>query len=225
MNRRNNGHARRYFAGLIAVFLLSLWATGTTANPVAFMIELETAATGRVSVYTLPDGWGHPFTYAYQWDGVIGHSPEMVDATLTLTLTGDGEPIVGWPAEEIWLEATSGNLLTCVQGACADHPTDAQGQTTFTLPLLAGGHTALDLNARIYGVVSGEPGLQSLVDVQVNSPDLSGDLVVNLTDVAMFASQYMVPGGYTYAADLYWDGRLNLSDLALMAAGFATGCP
>jgi hypothetical protein len=220
---RHLPHRRSAF--LVAALVVGLWTAVSAANPIAFTIELQTAAPGRVSVYTLPDGTGHPLTEAFLWDGTVGHPPEIVDATLTLTVTGDGEPIVGWPADDIWIEATSGNWVTCWLGACADHETDIHGQTTFTLPILAGGHTALEMNARIYGVVSGEPGLESLVDVQFNSPDLSGDLTVDLTDVAMFASHYVGPSGYGYAADLYWDGRLNLTDLALMAQGLFVNCP
>jgi len=56
-----------------------------------------------------------------------------------------------------------------------------------------------------------------------NSPDLNGDLVVNLSDIILFARIYW--GEYSYAADFYWDGQVNLSDLAMMIGTRGRTCP
>jgi hypothetical protein len=61
------------------------------------------------------------------------------------------------------------------------------------------------------------------MDIQFNSSDINGDLVVNLVDVGAFAGAYV--GGYAYFADFYWDGILNLSDVARLAATFGEICP
>jgi hypothetical protein len=50
----------------------------------------------------------------------------------------------------------------------------------------------------------------------VNSPDLNGDLAVDLADVALFAQDYFGP--YNYRSDLCWDGRVGaLNDLTYIA--------
>ena len=49
----------------------------------------------------------------------------------------------------------------------------------------------------------------------VNSPDLNGDLLVNLADLSLFAQDYFGP--YNYRSDLRWDGDLDLGDLVVFA--------
>jgi len=61
------------------------------------------------------------------------------------------------------------------------------------------------------------------LDIQVNSPDINGDLRVNLTDVVLFTMLYHGP--YDYAGDFYYDGVLNLSDIVMMARGQGKTCP
>jgi len=44
-----------------------------------------------------------------------------------------------------------------------------------------------------------------------------------LTDVVLFSG--IMFGDYDYAADFYWDGVVNLSDLVLLAQGVTADCP
>jgi hypothetical protein len=64
-----------------------------------------------------------------------------------------------------------------------------------------------------------DPGL----DIQFNSADLSGDLVVNLTDLGIFAGDFN--GAYAYRSDFRWDGALNLADVGLFAGAVGASCP
>jgi hypothetical protein len=170
-----------------------------------------------VSVFTVPDGSGQPLSSARLLGGTV------VDATIRLRLeTEEGEPIVGFPAEEIWLETTEGGLVTCLHGAIADAPTDDDGWTSFSHAVFGGGASdpALgEVTAVAVNCVHYHPGRTILF----NSPDLSGDLVVNLADAVLFAGALY--GEYRYAADLYWDGQIDLVDLTLMSSGYGARCP
>jgi hypothetical protein len=65
-----------------------------------------------------------------------------------------------------------------------------------------------------------DPGM----DIQFNSADINGDLVVNLVDVGAFSGPYG-SGTYQYALDFRWDGVLNLADVARLSVGLGTTCP
>jgi hypothetical protein len=59
------------------------------------------------------------------------------------------------------------------------------------------------------------------LEMLFNSSDISGDRVVNLTDLGLFAGDF---GGTAYRSDFRWDGVVNLSDLGLFADTFGTAC-
>jgi len=135
--------------------------------------------------------------------------------------------LAGFPREDIWLH--SSGLVPCVGGTSVDADTDEDGWAIFALPPRAGGSTDS----------SGEPaGLwvycngdvlrdenYDLIEVPIvlNSPDINGDLEVNLSDVGMFAADFFGP--YSFRSDFYWDGMLNLADVGRMASGMGSGCP
>ena len=56
-----------------------------------------------------------------------------------------------------------------------------------------------------------------------NSPDIDGNLIVNLGDLGLFADNFF--GEYDFRSDFYWDGVLNLSDVGRMATTFGEVCP
>lgn len=63
---------------------------------------------------------------------------------------------------------------------------------------------------------------QKYVELFVNSPDIDGNLVVNLQDVVLFSSD--MSGTYNFRSDFNFDGIINLSDLAFLAGGMGTTC-
>lgn len=178
---------------------------------------------GAVSAYTLPDGTGDPLSNAFQWDGVPGHAPVRVDATINYTLLYYGDPVYNYPREDMWLATTLGGLVLCPGGSIADRNTDEYGQTTFSQALFAGGATDPAAGEECVVYVNGTVCPNDGLDIQFNSPDLNRDLVVDLSDVVIFATIFAA--GYDYAADYYWDGTINLSDTVLMAKGLGVGCP
>ena len=98
--------------------------------------------------------------------------------------------------------------------------------TTVILPLRGGGHgTAADFALAAPGVFC---ALNHDAGLLVNSPDLNGDLLVNLADVALFAQDIFGP--YNYRSDLRWDEgffgrRVNLSDVTVFAVAMQSHPP
>lgn len=173
---------------------------------------------GDTALLILPDGSGPPLTSAYRSDRV------QMDASITLTLYSSCPPtgaMVDYPAEDMWLESTSGSLVFCAGGSIADGPTDAQGITTWTGPLSGGGWDSGSL--MIFLATGDALGFWNL-PLLINSPDLNGDLTVNLQDVALFAGDFFSPQ-YDFRSDLHYDHVVNLSDLSVMTGVVGKSCP
>lgn len=169
---------------------------------------------GEASLFVRPDGQGKAFDEAYAWGGIA------VDATITLELIGfSGDPIENFPWEDIWIASGDDGLIICNLGACPEDNTDANGHTSWTMPLRGGGHSEENCWVLVNGAAIGGPG----IPLHFNSADISGDLIVNLTDIALFAEDFF--GDYDYRCDFYYDGELNLSDLSLLAQSILASCP
>jgi hypothetical protein len=176
-----------------------------------------TAAVEPVSVFTVPNGSGQPLDNVYTFGGVA------TDATIFLTLLdGMGTPVTDYPLEDLWLETTYYGLAICAEGTVADANTDENGETTFSQSVFGGGHTDPAANERTHVVVNGTPLASPGMDIQFNSPDLNGDLRADLCDVVAFASHFFGP--YAYAADFFWDGAVDLNDIALIAQSLTAAC-
>ena len=167
-----------------------------------------------VSIIVAPDG-GEALTEGLAFGS---HPNDRVDATFTITIRNEGGvPITGYPAEDIWLQTShDGELALCAGGANPDGPTDAQGRTTFFGPFRMGGHC--EVGGAVYLTVWAGTYvvLQPRLDIRLVSPDLDGDLKVDLSDVYLFASDYL-SGQNPSRSDFVWDGVLNLSDLIVFA--------
>jgi hypothetical protein len=179
-------------------------------------LDLSTATVpgpGPFSVYTRPDGGGHPLSAAYLMGG------QEADATITLHLVdANGDPIFMYPFEDLWLVCNAGSLALCANGSIADDYTDINGTTTFSDPLYAGGQ-----GQGILLMVSGLPLNQPPLPISVNSPDITGDQVANLDDIVMFGMDWL--GSYHYRSDFFYDGVIDISDIALFAQGLGASCP
>ncbi|MEN8007818.1 MAG: hypothetical protein ABFS42_12435, partial [Candidatus Krumholzibacteriota bacterium] len=147
-----------------------------------------------------------------------------IDATITLHLRDPANnPVANYPAEDMWLESVADChwcIRPCQGGAIADADTDANGQTTWTNPLRAGGYSQDLTVVMIAGspLTSG-PGL----NIMHNSPDINGDGAVNLSDVSFFSADFF--GGYSFRSDFQYDGVVNLSDVSKIAQSIGASCP
>lgn len=104
-------------------------------------------------------------------------------------------PIQGVLAADIWVVGCSDLLALCGgSGAIsASGPTDANGQTTITADLAAGGcDPALRVVVMGFVIGSGVCG-EPCLPIQVRSADLNGSLNVNLVDFATFGAGYTSP--------------------------------
>jgi hypothetical protein len=207
--------SRAVFA-IILVMGMTMAAAADAQN-----LDCATASTAAPAgvipvLYNLPNGSGAPFTQA-------GSAAGLVDATITLTLRTDAcVPVVNFTATDMWLEkqvvAGTGNFVACTLGTTADANTDADGVTTWTAPLRAGGWSTSGTMVVVNGAaVPGAP-----LNLRHNSADLNGDEVANLADIPLFASDYFGP--YAFRSDLWFDGVVNLSDIPRLAEGIGASC-
>jgi len=207
---------RRFLLGIMVVSLASLAWAGVP--DLTLSTATSPAHPAGASVWVLPNGEGIPFDQAYDSSG------NVTDATITLTLLDtNGDAIYLYPFEDLWLQTSGGGLVYCAGGTVADGSTDINGQTTWTIPLRAGGHTEGE-TTQVY--VAGSPLNGSGLNITYNSADLNGDLQVNLADITGFTQ--VLNGNYAnypkYAGDFNNDDSINLSDAVRMTAGNGTHC-
>ena len=168
----------------------------------------------------VPDGSGLPLTQATLSDGTT------VDASIHIRIVDvSGIPVPNYPFQDIWLASDSAGEFSCTIKLSADHDTDTNGETSFSNPLMGGGTSAGPFWVYLNGTKAcTSAGFEHpSIPIRLNSPDLNGDGYVNLSDVAIFISDYYGP--YDYRSDFLWDGRIDLSDVRLLAKGVGTYCP
>jgi hypothetical protein len=204
---------RRFLLGIMVVSLAATaWAN--VPDPAKCTVAIDPGAAGA-SIFNVPNGTGAPFTGARLLGATI------VDATITLTVVDEFfDPIFQYSFEDLWLQSELGGLKYCAAGTQADGSTDINGQTTWVTPLEAGGFTAP--GEEIVVMIGGQP-MSVTVNLKFNSADISGDLVVNLTDVSAFAA--VLFGAYDYSADYDHSGAVNLTDVSFLASGLGAACP
>lgn len=184
-------------------------------DPENSSVDWEYAGTETLSLCNRPDGGGMALNQA-RLPGGGG----FVDATIILTLRDyGGYPIAAFPSEDMWLESSDGGMTFCFGGTTADTYTDVHGETRWSSPLQAGRWSTGHLQV----MVNGFPILDGALDMQVNSPDITGDLRVDLADVTAFAIDFF--GAYHYRSDFNYDSVLNLIDVGLLAEGLGSTCP
>jgi hypothetical protein len=203
--------------GLVACALVVAASAAWAGIPDPDQSYATSMAGPQVSVLVSPGGTGSPLNACYGF----GIGP-IVNATIELWVRDAfGSPIYLYPFSDMWLETTTAlkaGMVICTGGSVADQSTNIAGYTTFSGALFAG-CCGQFMIVKINGVALNQPGFNYLV----NSPDMNCDLVVNLTDVVLFAGAYY--GAYDYCADFYWDGVLNLSDIVVLAQNQGSVCP
>jgi hypothetical protein len=194
-------------------------------------LDLSTATvlggTGEIlTLMVVPDAGGPDFSGARDPYG------NPADATIQVFLADpSGMAIPGYPREDIWLDwdPAPDAITACTPGRWDDRTfdtihldveMDAQGISHFSLPPHAGGYA----EGPVYVVISGDRLRSNAgLALRFNSPDITGDGRVNLSDVVPFAQDYY--GDYHFRSDLEHDGVVNLSDVAKIAQHLGAGCP
>jgi hypothetical protein len=137
-----------------------------------------------------------------------------------------GSPVAGVPSADVWLTSSSASFAFCGGAMLADADTDATGTTSFSHSsppaggCLPGQQAGVDLALHVTAL--GIP-IPSDIRLDFNSPDITGDLQVNLADVGPFSSA--LNGAYNFCADFFHDGVVNLSDVGIFSAHLGHSCP
>jgi hypothetical protein len=167
-------------------------------------------------VWVDPDGSGLSLLDAY------GPGGAGADATIHIILRDwNDNPVVNYPAEDIWLDGgSSTDFAFCIGGTIASGDTDDQGYTSIVGPFRAGGQIPPGTQPSV--LVAGDAIWNTDLPLTVNSPDINGDLVVNLADVAALTSAL---GTYDWRMDFNDDGAINLGDIAIFVGRIGAECP
>lgn len=144
-----------------------------------------------------------------------------VGATVSITvLDQNSVPIVNFPFEDIWLQSSVANQIRlCQGGLTADNNTNASGMTTMGGVPAGGGCTNGPMQVVLSGVVL--PASQNL-NIRINSPDITGDLLTNLADVGPFSAA--LNGAYNFCADYFDNGVINLADVGIFSTHLGHQC-
>ena len=133
-----------------------------------------------------------------------------------------GHPIANIPGTDFWMiDCDPTNILVLCAGSAssrADSATNALGKTTMSLTSMAVGGCATGLSPVCQGIILQQPGpcTNYCFSVRVRSCDRNADLLMNLSDLAIFASDYP-PNPYDECSDFDCDGIVNIVDLARFA--------
>jgi hypothetical protein len=205
-------YRQRHFLPLIMTLLIPVVAFGNI--PDITQCSIGTRATEDVSIVICPGCDGYNLaTEAQTYGGGV------MDATIEVFIRNSaGQGIPGVDPADVYL--IDPNVNFCPGGDWADFPTDGSGYTEFALPPCGGGCSP---NFELGGKVGAEAFLQNPIPhIKINSPDANGDLVVDLIDLSDFTSVYYA--GATYCMDFYWDGVMNLLDLAEFSQHYGHQC-
>jgi hypothetical protein len=113
-------------------------------------------------------------------------------------------------------EAQDG-LLVLDDPIALEAPAGPDGWTTVDLGLMrGGGHTDGPIYMRAAVPDHGICIFGTLFHLEIRSPDITGDLAVDLTDIVLFVQAL---GEYRAYADFWPDGTVNLSDIVIMSQG------
>jgi len=142
-------------------------------------------------------------------------------------LDQNGAPIPNVPLADFWLiDCDIANDAVLCGGAAssnADSNSNAAGMTTMSLGTLTGGGCADGMALVIQGFVVLDSLTNCTTDfccpIYLRSPDINGDLIVNLQDLSLFAGNYP-PQAYGPCSDMNVDGAVGLQDLSLFAFHF-----
>ena len=162
-----------------------------------------------------------------------GDGPTLSDigATIRVTLLWCtlAEPLVNLPPQDVWIQSSThpdSRLCGGSASSNADGLTDMNGQTTISGSIAAGGY----FGDGVYVVASASfiqlgDACDNPLPLVLVSPDINGDLVVDVVDFSTFAAAYVNGGGNVDPRmDFDGDGTIDLVDLAMFAAHYLHRC-
>jgi hypothetical protein len=158
-------------------------------------------------------------------DAVFGNLEMFLG--LALYHYDSGWYIYDYPEQGLLLGDSGSNLIVCDNSI--PYVYTNEDYTTFGYqPIFGGGHSEVDVDGKpisssyLYWAPDPECGIHSL-ELYFNSPDINGDLLVNLTDVVLFSQD--MAGPYNYRSDFNFDNTVNLSDHVILVQAMGATCP
>ena len=135
-----------------------------------------------------------------------------------------GAPIAGILASDFWMIGCTDLALCGGSGSSnADAATDANGETTISGGMAAGGCEDTGLMVVVQGVVIGCPG--TCLSITVHSPDIDGSLDVGITDFSRFGLAYpSTVKPYDSCCDYDCDGDVDLVDFSIFGQHWLHVC-
>ena len=162
-----------------------------------------------------------------------GDGPELSDCGSIISITvkdQSGTPLDGVPAADFWLEGCSGGMALCGGSGSsnADSASNALGNTTMSGGIAAGG-CDIGVVVVIQGVIvlaqSTVCTTYECLPIVITSPDINGDLIVDIIDLAAFAIGYTSPPKpLTPCLDYNCDGLVDIIDFAVFAIHYLHSC-
>ena len=217
---------------LVLVAVVALWGADDAVGqgtPVAVHSQAVLMPVGSppVSMFLVPNGSGTQLAGCFAFGG--GTANVHILVTL-IDVAGIQVPNV--PATDVRIEEMQTPLSWCANSwyppplhapNLADGPSNAVGQTRFSLSYHGGGWVQGSTFVWVLEATGAWMPIPTPLNLSFNSPDMNGDLVVNLTDIGLFAVSFFGP--YQYQADFNYDGTINLTDLAMLAPTIGAACP
>ena len=141
-----------------------------------------------------------------------------------------GTPIAGIPGADIWVDGCTGGLSLCGGSGSsdADSATNDNGRTTMSGGIGAGG-CDIGLIVSIQGVTVKDQATNCTTNkclvYQLSSPDINGDLIVDIIDLSLFAAGYTSPPKpYTICLDFDCSGLVDIIDFSIFAQHYLHVC-
>jgi hypothetical protein len=196
---------------------LVLGLAGVASAGIPDAVQSSASTDGGVVLIT-PAGTGGSIADARNIDG----SGTSVNATVTVTiLDAGGLPVPNFPFQDVYLGKDLDDLAStvslCQGGSAADANTNALGITTIGGVISGGGH---GLTSQVY--INSSPLAQAPLNLALNSPDINGDLSVDLGDFSAFGIAF---GSSDFEADLVFDGTVDLGDFSRFGQSYFQQCP
>jgi hypothetical protein len=177
----------------------------------------STASANGCCLYVCPQGDGP--TFAACGSIINIHAADQT-----------GTPIAGIPGADVWVEGCLGTMVLCGGSGSsnADSATGSNGNTTMSGGIGAGG-CDIGLLVSIQGVIVKDQATNcntnKCLAFQISSPDINGDLIVDIIDLSLFAAGYTSPPKpYVLCYDFNCDGLVDIIDFSIFAQHYLHVC-
>ncbi len=144
----------------------------------------------------------------------------------------NNDPVITLAATDLWLDLPGGLAACAGNFSQADAGTDGNGDAQFTGTIYGGtagdaadGVDCNDNDLYVYALCIVLNG-NAPVCVAFDSPDLNGDLTVNVVDFGKFAADYNCAGSCDPCHDYNEDGATTVVDFGIFAGYYnSSTCP